>query len=176
MLNFLWLIKCNSPCKWVLSYAIIILPLYLWQRSRSCRLFLTMFPYTWSASAFCYLWPQPSYMFVTVCHHRWARYPAACHRSVEENTFKGAAGPTGKTALEKLDLQSSDRKGISGVDFLAVIPITYSKMGWYTAGWLPSSFSWGLCHPLSWLISTWINLVFTLFRHIWLLPSISKAL
>ena len=102
-------------------------------------------------------WPPSSYMCVTVCHHRWGRCPAAFHQPVEENTFEGAARSTGKIAFEELELQSSDWKGIWGLDFLAIIPNTYPEMGWYAIGWLPSSFSWGLLLSLSWLI--WHELV-----------------
>lgn len=80
----------------------------------------------------------------TVCHHWWARNPAACYWAVEENTFKGATGSTGEIALKKLDLQSWEWEGVWGINFLAVISITYSKMGWQAAGGLPSPFCGGL--------------------------------
>lgn len=131
---------------------------YCWQHSDHAGS-LPCLLYVYAANkTFCYLINHSHLYVIAVCHHWWARYLAACYWPVEENTFKGAAGPTGKAALEKLELQSSEWEGFSGVDFLAVIPVTYSKMGWYTADWLPSSFCWGLseneCHPLflSWLI------------------------
>lgn len=145
-LSMLIILNAIIPAKLVPSYAIITLLICSWKCSfHHFFLPITMFHNTYVSSIFFHLMTiSPSYMYIIVCHHWWARYSATCHWPVKENSFKGAAGPTRKAAFKKLDLQSSDWKRIWGVDLLAVIPITHSKMGWYAFGWFPSSFSWGI--------------------------------
>lgn len=149
MLNFLWHTECNYHfAKRVPLYTTITLLICWWKSSiHHCSLVLTSchVPKQLMLHVFFSIcWPKPSYVFITVCHHWRARYSATCHWPVKENPFKGAAWPSGKAAFKKLDMQSSDWKRIWGVDLPAVIPITYSKMGWYAIGWFPPSFSWGI--------------------------------
>lgn len=127
-LHFCWTsytfcVLYELPFFWCHTPSMVLLQAAPWQAMfHTINLF---FARLYPVEYFFNIWSMQSPIHTAVSHYWWARYPAACHWPVEENSFERATGPTGKIALEKFELQSWEREKVSGVDFLAVIPFTY---------------------------------------------------